>query len=95
LRNISEGGIRCPCKRCKNKKFLDSDIVMMHLLEEKKKGFIKKCMCWYPHREPCVPHDVMIEKMVRSAYSFSNMHGVIDDNNNPYNNIIMDAMGMN
>jgi len=52
-------------------------------------------MCWYPHREPCVPHDVMIEKMVRSAYSFSNMHGVIDDNNNPYNNIIMDAMGMN
>jgi len=22
-RNISEGGIRCLCKRCKNKKFLD------------------------------------------------------------------------
>jgi hypothetical protein len=30
--NISGGGIRCPCKRCKNKKFLDPDVVMMHLL---------------------------------------------------------------
>jgi len=31
-RNISEGGIRCPRKMCKNKKFLDSDVVSMHLL---------------------------------------------------------------
>jgi len=31
-RNISGGGIRCPCKRCKNKKFLDLDVVTMHLL---------------------------------------------------------------
>jgi hypothetical protein len=26
-RNISGGGIRCLCKRCKNKKFLDLDVV--------------------------------------------------------------------
>ena len=31
-RNISGGGIRCPCKRCKNKMFLDLDVITMHLL---------------------------------------------------------------
>jgi hypothetical protein len=34
-KNISGYGIRCPCKRCKNKKFLDPDVVMMHLLQKK------------------------------------------------------------
>jgi hypothetical protein len=32
LRNISGGDIRFPCKRCKNKKFFDTDVVTMHLL---------------------------------------------------------------
>ena len=31
-RNISGGDIKCPCKRCKNKTFLDPDVVTMHLL---------------------------------------------------------------
>jgi len=31
LKNISGDGIRCSCKRCKNKKVIDSDIVTMHL----------------------------------------------------------------
>jgi hypothetical protein len=35
LRNISGGGIKCLCKKCKNKKFLDSDIVMIHLLQKR------------------------------------------------------------
>jgi hypothetical protein len=30
--NINGDGIRCLCKRCKNKKFLDLDVVMMYLL---------------------------------------------------------------
>jgi hypothetical protein len=34
-RNFSEDGIGCPCKRCKNKKFMDLDVVMMHLLQKK------------------------------------------------------------
>ena len=35
LSNISRCEIiRCPCKRCKNKKFLDPDIVTMHLLQK-------------------------------------------------------------
>jgi len=35
-RNINGGGIRCPCKKCKNKKFINPDFIMMHLLQ---KGF--------------------------------------------------------
>jgi hypothetical protein len=35
-RNISERGIRCSCKRCKNKNFLNPDVVTMHLLQKKK-----------------------------------------------------------
>jgi len=31
-RNISGGGIKCPYKRCKNKKFLNPDVATMHLL---------------------------------------------------------------
>jgi hypothetical protein len=31
-KNISEGNIRCPCKSCKNKKFLNPDVITMHLL---------------------------------------------------------------
>jgi hypothetical protein len=37
----------------------------------------------------------MLERMVESTSSASNMHGVVDDNNNPYRTMIMDAMRMN
>jgi hypothetical protein len=36
--NISGDGIRCPCKRCKNKKLFHLDVIMMHFLH---KGFIE------------------------------------------------------
>jgi hypothetical protein len=85
LKNIIGGGIRFLCKRCKNKKFLDLDVVTMHLLQ---KGFMEKYMCWYAHREPYVPHDTMVERMVRSTSSSSNMDGVVDDNSNRYMNMI-------
>jgi len=35
LRNISGCNIRCPFKRCKNKKILDSNVVTMHILQKK------------------------------------------------------------
>ena len=35
LKNINGGGIRCLCKRCEIKKFLDLDVVMMHLLQKR------------------------------------------------------------
>jgi hypothetical protein len=42
---ISGNGIRYPCKRCKNKNFLDLDVVTMHLLQKKvhKEIFVLVC----------------------------------------------------
>jgi hypothetical protein len=37
-KNISGGRIRCTCVKCKNKKFHQSDIMIMHLL---KKGSLR------------------------------------------------------
>jgi hypothetical protein len=37
----------------------------------------------------------MVEKMVESTFSSSNMCRVVDDNNNLYRNIVMDATKMN
>jgi len=37
----------------------------------------------------------MIEKVVMSTSSSNNVHGVVDDNNNPYRNMVMDVMRMN
>jgi len=56
---------------------------------------MKKCLCWYAHGEPYVPHNTMVEKMVGSTFSVSNVHGVVNDNSNPYRNIVMNAMRMN
>ena len=37
----------------------------------------------------------MVGRMDGSTSCASNMHGVVDDNNNPYRNMVMDAMRMN
>jgi len=76
-RNISGDNIRCSCKKYKNKKFIDLDVVTMHLLQ-------KEFMCWYAYIKPYVSHDTMMEKMVGSTSSASNVYGVVDDNNNSY-----------
>jgi len=73
-RNISGEGIRYPCQRYKNKKFLDVDVVTILLLQ--KKSFIEKYLCLYTYKKPYVPHNTMIEKMVGSTFSSSNMHEV-------------------
>jgi hypothetical protein len=52
-------------------------------------------MCWYAHGEPFVPHEIMVERMVETTSSASNVHGVVDDNSNFYRTMIMDAMRMN
>ena len=49
-RNFTGGGIRCPCRKCQNKKYLHPDVVMMHLLH---KGFMENYQCWYAHVESC------------------------------------------
>ena len=90
-RNFTDGGIRCPCRKCKNLKFLHQDVVTMHLLT---KGFMEDYMCWYAHGELFVPDESMEEQVVGSTSSASNMHEVGNENSNPYRNMVMDAMRM-
>jgi hypothetical protein len=37
----------------------------------------------------------MVEKMIVLTFSASNVYGVVNDNNNPYMNMVMEAMRMN
>jgi hypothetical protein len=57
-RNFTDGGIRYPCKKCKNLKFLHQDVITMNLLT---KGFMKDYLCWYAHGELFVPDKSMEE----------------------------------
>jgi len=91
LRNFTDGGIRCPCRKCKNKNFLHQDVVTMHLLT---KGFMEDYLCWYAHGELFVPNESMVERVVGSTSSAGNMHEVGNDNSNPYRNMVIDAMRM-
>ena len=79
LRNISGWSIRCLCKRCKNKKFIVPDVVMMHLLQ---KEFMEKYLCWYALEKPYVPHNIMVERMFGSTSCSSNVYGVVNENSN-------------
>jgi hypothetical protein len=90
--NISGGGSKCSCKRCKNKKFFDPDIVTMHFLQ---KRFIEQYLRRYAHGEPYVPHEITVERMVGSTSTISNVYVVVDENNNSYRDRVTDAMRMN
>ena len=72
------------------KKILNN-IVTIHLLQ---KGFMEKYLCWFAHGEPYVPYKTMIERIIESTSSSSNVDEVVDDNNNPYMNMVMDVIGM-
>jgi hypothetical protein len=72
------------------KKILNN-IVTIHLLQ---KGFMEKYLCWFAHGEPYVPYKTMIERIIESTSSSSNVHEVVDDNNNPYMNMVMDVIGI-
>jgi hypothetical protein len=61
----------------------------MHLLH---KGFMKDYLYWYTHGELFLRNESMIEKMIRSISSASNVYEVVNDNNNPYRNIVTNAM---
>jgi len=52
-------------------------------------------LCWFVHREPYVPFKTMVEKMVGTTSSSNNVHDVVDDNSNPYRNMIIDMLRMN
>jgi hypothetical protein len=91
-RNFTGDGIRCPCRKCQNKKYMYPDVVTMHLLH---KGFIENYQCWYAHGEVFVSKKRMEERVVGSTSSASNVHKAANDNTNPYRNMVMDAMRMN
>jgi hypothetical protein len=91
-KNISEDSITCPCERCKNKKFLDLNVVTTHLLQKK---IIEKYLCLFTPSEPYIPYETIIKRMVESTSSSSNVHWVIDDNSNPYRSMVIDVMRMN
>ena len=40
-------------------------------------------------------HNTTVKRMVGSTSSFINVHGVVNDNSNPYRNIVIDAMRIN
>jgi len=63
----------------------------MHLLT---KGFMEDYLCWYAYGELFVPDESMKEQVIGSTSSASNMHEVGNENNNPYRNMVMDAMRM-
>jgi len=44
-KNISGTGIRYPCKMCENKKFLDLNIIAMHLLQKSNSWKIHMLVC--------------------------------------------------
>jgi len=71
---------------------MHQDVVTMHLLT---KGFMEDYLCWYAHEELFVPNKSMVERVVGSTSSASNVHEVVNDNCNPYRNMVMDAMRMN
>jgi hypothetical protein len=52
-------------------------------------------LCWYAHGELFVPNKSMIERVVGSISSASNVHEVVNDNSNPYRNMVIEAMRMN
>jgi hypothetical protein len=48
-------------------------------------------MCWFAHEESYVPHETIVEMMVGSTFSSNNVHEVVDDNSNPYKNMVIYA----
>jgi len=75
-RNFTGGGIKSPCRKCKNKKYLHPDVVRMHLLH---KGYMENYLCWYAYRTLFFHNESMVERVVGSTFSTSNMHGVAND----------------
>jgi hypothetical protein len=91
-KNLVEVVLDVHARSVKIKKYLHPDVVTIHLLH---KGFMENYLCWYAHGEIFIRNESMVERMVGSTSSASNVYGVGNDNNNTYRNMVMDAMRMN
>ena len=87
FRNFTRGGIKCPCRKCQNKKYMHLNVVMMHLLH---KRFMENYKCWYAHGEVIVSKRRMGETVVGLTSNASNVPEATNDNTNPYRNMIID-----
>ena len=56
---------------------------------------MKDYLCWYAHGELFVPNESMVERVIGLTSSASNVDEVVNDNSNPYRNMVIDAMRMN
>ena len=46
-------------------------------------------------RKLFAPHESMVERVVGSTFTSSNMYEVVNDSSKPYRNMVMDAMRIN
>ncbi|KAJ1424649.1 Transposase-associated domain [Sesbania bispinosa] len=81
---LGRGKIRCPCKKCKCRKYEDSDTVKVHLCM---KGFMNNYYHWTNHGEPIPQSPPMV---VDHSYYGSNGQREMFDN---YEQLVMDAVG--
>ena len=49
----------------------------------------------YAHGEPFVLHKTIVERVVELNSSASNVHGVVNNNINPYRTMVINVMRMN
>ncbi|XP_057999061.1 uncharacterized protein LOC131177905 [Hevea brasiliensis] len=75
--------IRCPCKKCINRKYLNVDDVTLHLMRW---GFRPNYHEWTTHGESPIPSMIAAEVTLPSAELFQS-------DNNMYHNLVFDAAG--
>ena len=51
-------------------------------------GFVEKYFYWFAHEEPYIPYKTIVERMIGSTSCSKNVHKVVDENNNPYSDIV-------
>jgi len=68
--------------------------MIIHILK-KKKEFVEKYICWFPHKEPYVSYKTMLERIFGLTSSSGNIHEVVDDNSNRYRSIYSDISNEN
>ncbi|XP_054817658.1 uncharacterized protein LOC129317338 [Prosopis cineraria] len=89
---VSNGQIRCPCSKCDNKKFLEYEIVKVHLYRH---GFVPNYDPWSYHGEPLHYDDVDYEVARDIEERVEGANETRDDVilENPYYTMILDAVG--
>jgi len=54
--------------------------------------YVEKYLRWFAHGEPYVPYKTILERIVSSTSSSSNIHEVVNYNNNRYKSMVIDAI---